>query len=248
MTVSPKRTSVLALDFDGVICDSLEEGLLISWNGHTSAPLDAFVEPGLEGVPAEVTDRFTRCRPFTRHLGHWLVPMKDGSVPTSHLEFTALYEQLTADEVDAFMTAAGDYRDRARQEYPDRWLAHHRVEQGLGEALTDAYIVTARDARSVIQILEAYDLGVEHTRIFASLSDKLDALRQITVTEAVEPTDVTFVDDSIENCMAAGGAGYNAWWALWGYNTPADQGLASAHGIPAVTIDALRAPLGASVT
>jgi hypothetical protein len=32
---------VLALDFDGVICDSLEEGPLVAWNAHAGTPFAA---------------------------------------------------------------------------------------------------------------------------------------------------------------------------------------------------------------
>ena len=78
-------------DLVRVICDSLQEGLLISWNAHTRAPVEAFVAPGLAGVPPEVADRFTRCRPFARHLGHWLVPLGIDTVPATQAEFAARY-------------------------------------------------------------------------------------------------------------------------------------------------------------
>ena len=244
-TPTTRTPRVFALDFDGVICDSLEEGLLVSWNTHTRAPVNAFVEPGLAGVPPEIADRFADCRPFARHLGHWLVPFVVNSVPTSRAEFAARYDELPGDMVRTFMVAAARYRAQVRRVFPERWLAHHRVQPGLGE-LTDAYVVTARDHDSVRRILNAHAIGIDHTRIFGSRSDKQDALRTIATREAVEPADVTLVDDNIENCVSAQAAGYSAWWARWGYNTPGDQALAVAHGIPAISIDALRKPLRAS--
>jgi len=90
--VRSRRTTDAALRISfGVICDSLQVGLLISWNAHTRAPVEAFVAPGLAGVPPEVADRFTRCRPFTRHLGHWLVPLGIDTVPATQAEFAARY-------------------------------------------------------------------------------------------------------------------------------------------------------------
>jgi phosphoglycolate phosphatase-like HAD superfamily hydrolase len=239
---STTRTRVLALDFDGVICDSLEEGLLISWNAHTRAPLQAFVEPGLAGVPAGVTDRFTGCRPFTRHLGHWLVPFTISSVPDSHAEFAARYDELSGQTIETFTTAATRYRAAVRRTYPERWLSHHVVQPGLADVLTSAYIVTARDSESVSRILDANDMGVDGPRIFGSSTDKRDALKAIAISEGVRPAEVTLVDDSIENCLAAQARGYGAWWATWGYSTPADRGLAVAHGVPAISIGALRRP------
>lgn len=237
------RTRVFALDFDGVICDSIEEGLLVSWNTHTRAAVNAFVEPGLAGVPSDVADRFTACRPFARHLGHWLVPLVVSSVPDGRAEFAARYDELPAQMVETFTTAATRYRTQVRRVYPERWLAHHHVQPGLGGVLTGAYIVTARDSESVRRILNAHAIGIDHTRIFGSRRDKPDALRTIAMREAVEPADVTLVDDNIENCVSAQAAGYSAWWARWGYNTAADQGLAITHGVPAISIDELREPL-----
>jgi phosphoglycolate phosphatase-like HAD superfamily hydrolase len=241
-TACAARTRVLALDFDGVICDSLEEGLLISWNAHTRAPIQAFVEPGLAGVPPEVTDRFTGCRPFARHLGHWLVPFAIGSVPASHAEFTARYDELPGRTIETFTAAAADYRAAVRRTYPDQWLSHHVVQPGLADVLTGAYIVTARDSESVSRILEAHEAGVDDARIFGSSTDKPAALKTIATREGVQPADVTLVDDSIENCLAAHAGGYGAWWATWGYSISADHARAVAHGIPAISIGALRRP------
>lgn len=243
MSALTTRPRVFALDFDGVICDSLQEGLLISWNAHTHAPVEAFVAPGLAGVPPEVTDRFTRCRPFTRHFGHWLVPFVISSIPATHTEFAARYDELPEQTIKAFTATAAHYRTQVRRDHPDRWLAHHRVQPRLRGLLTDAYIVTARDIGSVRQILDAHAMGVDDGRIFGSLSDKQDALRTIAVREAVEPADVTLVDDNIENCVAAHAAGYNARWATWGYTATADRAHAIAHGITAISIGALRQSL-----
>lgn len=232
---------MLALDFDGVICDSLEEGLLISWNAHTRAPVHAFVEPGLAGVPPEVAVRFTGCRPFARHLGHWLVPFAIGAVPASHAEFVARYDELPSPAIETFTAAATRYRAAVRRTYPDQWLSHHVVHPGLADVLTSAYIVTARDSESVSRILEAHDVAVDDARIFGSSTDKPDALRTIAIREGVQPGDVTLVDDSIENCLAAQAGGYGTWWATWGYSTPGDHARAISHGIRAIPIDALLA-------
>jgi phosphoglycolate phosphatase-like HAD superfamily hydrolase len=234
------RPRVLALDFDGVICDSLEEALLISWNAYTGAPVRAFVEPGLAGIPSEVIDRFTRCRPFARHLGHWLVPFTVRSVPSSHAEFLARYDELTTAMIKAFTSAARRYRAQVRRDHTDQWLAHHRVQPELAAAVADAYIVTARDSRSVRQILSAHAIDIDERRIFGSRSSKQGALRAIALREAVEPAAVTLVDDNIENCIAAQAAGHGAWWATWGYNSPADHALAAGHDITPITVEALQ--------
>lgn len=236
---APTTRRVFAFDFDGVLCDSLDEGLLISWNAHAGAPVTAFAEPGLAGVPPEMRERFRSCRPFTQHLGHWLVPFVVTSTPTSHAEFIQCYEALAGEMVSHFTAAAGAYRAGARLAYPELWLAHHRVQPRVTKMIGDAYIVTARDTDSVSQILEAQGVGIDRSRIFGSRRSKQDALKAISVTEAVAPAAVTLIDDSIENCLAADAAGYSAWWAEWGYTSVADGARAAARGITRVSIDGL---------
>lgn len=235
-------TKVLALDFDGVVCESLDEALLISWNAHTRAPVEAFVEPGLAGVPPEVARRFIDCRPFARHLGHWLVPFAIGDVPASHAEFAARYDELPGQAIETFTAAATRYRAAVRHAYPDRWLSHHVVHRELAGVLASAYIVTARDGESVSRILDAHDVAVDDARIFGSCTDKPGALKAIAIREGVRPADVTLVDDSIENCLAAQAAGCGCLWATWGYSSPTDHARATGHGIRAIAIDALLGP------
>jgi phosphoglycolate phosphatase-like HAD superfamily hydrolase len=235
---------VFAFDFDGVLCDSLDEGLLISWNAHIGAPVTAFAEPGLAGVPLEMRERFRSCRPFTQHLGHWLVPFVVDPTPTSHAEFVDCYDALAGETVSHFTAAAADYRAGVRRAYPELWLAHHRIQPLVTKMIDDAYIVTARDTDSVSQILEAHGTGLDHSRIFGSRRAKQDALKAICVREAVAPAAVTLIDDSIENCLAADAAGYGAWWAEWGYTSVADEALATARGITRVSIDGLSRRVG----
>ena len=240
MSANAVRTGVLALHFDGVIGDSLEEGVLISWNAHMRAPVRAFVEPGPAAAPPDMVDRFTCCRPFTRHVGHWLVPFVIRSMPTARAEFAARDDELGAPTIEVFACSAERYRTEVRRGYPGRWLAHHRVQPGVDEVVADAYIVTARDGESVRQILSAHAMDVDETRTFESCRDKQRALEAIAAGEDLAPAGGTLVDDNIENCLAACAAGYGVWWSTWGHRTAADQAPAVARGITAMSIDVAR--------
>ena len=240
MSTTAVRTGVLALNFDGVIGDSLEGGLLISWNAHMRAPVRAFVEPGPAVAPPDVVDRFTCCRPFTRHVGHWLVPFVIRSMPTARVESAARYDELCAPTIEVFACAAEDYRTEVRRGHPGQWLAHHRVQPGIDEVVADAYIVTAREGESVRQILSAHAMGVDETRILESCTDRQRALESIAAGEDLAPADRTLVDDNIDNCLAACAAGYGVWWSTWGHEAAADEAPAVARGITAMSIDVAR--------
>ena len=65
---------VIALDFDGVICDGLDECLLVSWLSFADRVQPSDGIPLLDTIPSSFKDRFARCRNFVRHSGHFIIP------------------------------------------------------------------------------------------------------------------------------------------------------------------------------
>lgn len=230
---------VLVFDFDGVLCDSLEECMLVAWYARVGAPVGAFVDPGLAGVPLEVVARFKSCRPFMRHVLHLLVPIVEPDPPRTRAAFAARFDAIPADEAEAFGEAVDGYRAALRRDHPQRWCERHGIERRLEAIVRGAYVATARDSASVSHILRAHGMAVHDDHVFGSLRTKPPALDAIAARERRPRADVVLVDDSIENCIAAREEGFGAHWASWGYHAPEDAETARTCGIPAVTVEAL---------
>lgn len=231
--------AVLALDFDGVLCDSIEECTLVAHIANEGLPAAAFAAPGMAGVPSAVAERIRHSRPFVRHLGQFLVALTIDRPPRDHAAFAACYARIPAARVDAFVAAAIAIRAAVRRDHLQCWLARHRFETALTAIAGQAYIATARDADSVRVILEAHEVQFDDARIMHSLREKTHALESIASRESVLRSDVRLVDDSIENCLAARAAGFATDWAAWGYHAPGDHRTARANGIRALTVDDL---------
>ncbi|MEA2494237.1 MAG: hypothetical protein QOJ29_2148 [Thermoleophilaceae bacterium] len=230
---------VLVLDFDGVLCDSVDECLQIAWFAHTGAPARAFAEQGIAAVPPVVAARFRRARPFMRQLAHFLVPLLDAPATRDAAAFDAYFARLPQEQTAAFAAAATAYRSAVRRAYSERWLTAHRVHARIAAMAHDTYIATARDDASVTAILGAHDVQVTPARVFGSLHEKTAALASIAALESARAQDVWLIDDSVQNCLAAHAAGFGACWASWGYRVPGDPAIACSAGIPAVTPDDL---------
>lgn len=241
MSSSGDARQILVLDFDGVLCDSLVECMLVAYLAHESLPLQSFVDPGPAGLPIAVTERIRRCRPFMRHLGHFIVPLRNPQVARNQADFATQFARVPVAEVDAFVNAAVSLRQAIRTTFEAQWIAHHHVDARLVSLVADAFIATARDANSVSRILQWHGINTDRTRIFGSLRDKVPALKAIAAMEAVDPGAVVLVDDNIENCLAATAAGYSAQWASWGYHLPGDVYTARSHGVPVLAIADLSA-------
>lgn len=228
------------LDFDGVLCNSSKECLYIAWYANSGAPLHAFTERhGKYAVPPEVAEGYWRTRPYMRHLAHFVVPMLGGPVPTDRAAFADRFASLPEGLADAFVVAARNYRAEVSARYRDEWLALHVVWPEVAALVEGAYIATARDRVSVLEILGAHGVKADASRIFDELSEKTAALGEIAARESLAPADVWLLDDSIDNCLAARRAGFGARWASWGCGDPSDEATALTHGLPAIGLEDL---------
>jgi phosphoglycolate phosphatase-like HAD superfamily hydrolase len=233
----------LVLDFDGVLCESAGECLQIAWCAHAGVPVEAF--PPRERcyrVPADVAERYWRTRPFMRHLAHFVMPLVDGPVASDRAAFAERFASLPAGLADEFAQSARRYREAVRAQRREAWLALHGVWPQVSRLVDGAYIATARDSASVLEILGAHGVRPDPARIFDTLSEKQTALGAIAERERRARADVWLLDDSIDNCRAARAAGFGAGWASWGCGDPGDEAIAIAHDIPVITLDALAPP------
>jgi phosphoglycolate phosphatase-like HAD superfamily hydrolase len=233
---------VIVLDFDGVICDSLKECLLISWNSWQRKSPSAFSPQGVADIPQPFLDRFQRYRSFSRHLGHFFVAlgaMEDEPRIETQQEFEDYYASLDQKIVSEFVVRATAYRAAVRQERRQVWLDSHVLYYGMQQVLISSasaplYIVTARDRASVQEVLQSKAIPFAPEHIFGEQTDKLAALRTIEQRERMPPI---FVDDHLSNVLSSRRAGYQTWWAVWGYHAPEHEQTAHTHGIKALNLD-----------
>jgi phosphoglycolate phosphatase-like HAD superfamily hydrolase len=233
---------MLALDFDGLICDGLAECLLVTWNGVYDLPLEDFSHAGLARIPRSFVDRFIHCRSFARHLGHFMVSFASEILAVEdEAQFEALYARFPAAEVEDFMDRVSRYRHRARVLREGEWLSHHALYPGMRDFLSaragGVYIVTAKDADSVTKILATEGVQIAPERVYGERREKTSALRDIAARERLPVGEVCLVDDNLLNVLDARAAGFDGLWAMWGYAAPSHRELAVARNVPRQTLD-----------
>lgn len=232
---------VLAFDFDGTLCDGLNECLLVTWNGYHGLELEAFGDDGLRNIPAAFVARFQCLRNFAKHLGHFAVPLLTKGPIKTQEQFDLAYDTLGEDRVYDFVVKVTHYRHVSRQTFRDQWLAYHAFYPGVKRFLQlraePLYVVTAKDADSVQAIFVANGVDIPFHRIFGEQRAKLDALDTIAANEDVAKEQVLFFDDNALNAIEAKQAGYSAHWAGWGYSAPAHFELASNAGMSPLQLE-----------
>ena len=233
-----------ALDFDGVIADGLNECILVSWNGYYDKHLDDFSLAGLAKVPDWFVERFTHCRNFAKHLGHFAVAILDRDTPIqTQTDYERLYLSLDPLEVESFVAKVNEYRANARTHQESLWLDQHTLYphiqsflQGLDAPL---YIVSAKDRDSIIKILAKAEIEITSRQVFGEQRNKLIALRAIQQYESVRPEEILFLDDNIINVIDVQQSGYGAYWALWGYQAAHHLELARQHQVATLSLEQL---------
>ena len=233
--------TVLVLDFDGVICDGLNECLLSSWNTWYELGVADFSEDTLSHIPQAFTKCFTLVRNFVRHSGHFVVPfVMEGMVFASAREFESAYEQITAETARRFLSGLEHYRRQIIKERKETWLRMHHFFDGmegvLRNRLEKLYVVSGKDLPSIKCLLESKGIELPTDHIYASQRSKLAALHGIKKQEGIDAKQLVFCDDNFSNMQEAKREGFSALWADWGYQTSEDRERAKASGISAVSL------------
>lgn len=226
---------IVALDFDGVLCDSVRETALSAWKaGARFWPEWENADPEEEWVR-----RFIRLRP-SLETGHQAIFMLRSII--DGLADEDIAENLEAhcrawrealglerrDLVDIF----GAARDQWIAHDLDSWLACHRFYPGTLPALRrcladgEVFILTTKQERFVQALLEPQGIPLPPERIYG-----LDrGLKKTTILDRLgqEFPDSTlhFVEDRAATLQAALAdetlEAVRLYYAAWGYGTPAD--------------------------
>lgn len=229
---------ILALDFDGVLCDGLLEYFETAWRAYCQVFGETLPNP-----PAGLADRFYPLRPVVESgwemplvlrallggiadeaiLTHW-----SGMVPALLAE-TGLQPGQLGEAVDRV-------RDRWIQADLTGWLGLHRFYPGVIDRLHQAtaagvtsVIISTKEGRFIQQLLhrQGITLGPEQILGKEVQRPKYETLRQLSQAGSAP---IWFVEDRLQALQGvrrqADLGDIQLFLAEWGYNTPGDRSLA----------------------
>jgi phosphoglycolate phosphatase-like HAD superfamily hydrolase len=238
--------TILALDFDGVLCDGLLEYFQTSWRTYCQ-----IWTPDNQIPPDDLAPRFYRLRPVVE-IG-WEMPILLRALVLGVSEEKILQDWSTvAQEIiesEKLDTAdIGKKVDTVRDEWIktdlDGWLGLHRFYPGVIERLhrmlsaaqasplespTVLFIVTTKEGRFVKQLLQQQGIQLPEERIIGKeiKRPKYQTLRQLIDACTGEGVTLWFVEDRLKTLqLVEQQADLNdvrLFLADWGYNTTAQQ-------------------------
>jgi phosphoglycolate phosphatase-like HAD superfamily hydrolase len=253
---------LLALDFDGVISDSLLEAYLITW--RISGRLDPTLAPADFSLPLCGTIHSFR----SSHQAHWqafsvLVPFGNraedylviqkavclGLSFASQEEFTAFRDTFGRSLLERFHELFYVERYQLADSERDRWLALNDAYPGVKQALRELSgrfelaVATSKDRETVVSLLIDWDLfdlfGAERVLDKRAGESKREHLSLLREHFGCAFNRITFIDDKLTHLLDCAGLGVRPYLAGWGYNGPQEHALATRHSIPVLKLENL---------
>ncbi|WP_341527681.1 HAD family hydrolase [Nostoc sp. UHCC 0302] len=230
--------TILALDFDGVICDGLIEYFEVAW--HTYCQIWT---PANDTPPDDLALRFYRLRPVIET--GWEMPvlikaLVDG-IPDEKIlqEWLSIAPQiLLEDKLQA--KEIGVKLDNQRDEWIatdlDSWLSLHRFYPGVVEKIkvtiasaVELFIITTKEGRFVQQLLQKEGVNLPPAVIFGKevKRPKYEILRELKQQAAEKKVSVWFVEDRLKTLHLVQQQpdleDVKLFLADWGYNTQTER-------------------------
>jgi phosphoglycolate phosphatase-like HAD superfamily hydrolase len=246
---------VLALDFDGVLCDSSREVFVVAVDtfadlepGSTLleqlAPLrEDAAAGGNEYREAEIYGRFRDLLPLgnrAEDFGVSLRAVEEDFAINDQEAYDAFYRALGQPWLDTFHRSFYECRGRLRKTDLEGWLRLHLPYPGLAETLrrhkdrTRPAVATAKDSRSVQLLLDELGFGGVFDRELIldkeTGVEKTHHLRALRERTGAEFSDITFVDDKVNHLVRIAELGVRPVLAGWGFNTDREHELARGLG------------------
>lgn len=230
--------TILALDFDGVLCDGLIEYFEVAWRTYCQ-----IWSPTNNTPPDDLALRFYRLRPVIET--GWEMPvlikaliegLSDDQILQSWTTITP--KILAADnlEAKAVSTKLDNLRDEWIQTDLNGWLSLHRFYPGVIERLkiileseVKLYIVTTKEGRFVKQLLQQEGVNLPPENIFGKeiKRPKYETLRELINKANTQSVSLWFVEDRLKTLQLVQQHSdlnhVQLFLADWGYNTQPER-------------------------
>ncbi len=232
---------ILALDFDGVVCDGLIEYFETAWRTYCQ-----IWSPPSRTPPEDLAPRFYKLRPVIET--GWEMPVLIRAlligISEAHIwqAWGAIAQQLLQ-QADLTAVDIGRKLDKVRDEWIvhdlDSWLSLHRFYPGVVEKLraivassVKPIIITTKEGRFVSQLLQqqGVQLGEESIIGKECKRPKYQIIRELIAVTSETPLSLWFVEDRLKTLQLvqqqADLEAVRLYLADWGYNTAIEREIA----------------------
>jgi len=216
-----RSNSLLVLDFDGVICDSVEECWVSSWAAYH----DLFLGQAPAPPPPQLKPPFRALRPYVRSGEDFVLIqhlVSHGSLPLDQAQFDRQVEKPGMPPRQRFKDLYYQARTSLFERDPQGWLGMNRIFDHVPAALAGLssrvplFVLSTKKAQFVSATLSANGLELPQGRILYSEKEpKLATVGKLLNDLSAETA--VFVEDQIDALRANRDPRIRTYLATWGY-------------------------------
>lgn len=219
---------ILAIDFDGVICDSMDECIITALNACNHLNGEDSLYESLKYLDEKFIKRFRQFRHFIRSAEEYFIlahHLQTSDEDLTSLIFKKLKEKYPQ-EMQNYAPLFYQARNELRKRNTEKWeKLHRRYEEAAVDwdevnSRCECFIVTDKDLESVSHFDRLWELNLQADRIWARgrASGKPQAVMQIAQSMNAAPGSITFIDDHPQHLRDTAKTGAKCAWASWGYH------------------------------
>ncbi len=234
-----KQPGLIALDFDGVICDSAGEGFLSAWPVYCHIWNKGAISP-----PPGFAEAFRRLRPVIETGWEFIVLIRllEEKIPEEQIaqNFQEEWCPYIMQKYRLQSTDLSTRFDRVRDEWIGSdlagWLQSQHFYPGVAARLNQIlqsgiplFVITTKEGRFAAKLLEQNDvpLSLNHVLGKEQQQPKRELLRRVSRQTGVPYADLWFVEDRLKTLHNVQGENdlqeVKLFLAEWGYNTPSER-------------------------
>ncbi len=226
------KSTLFALDFDGVLCNGLIEYFQTAWRAYCQV-----WSPSQTAPPEDLAESFYRLRPVVETGWEMPVVLRSRLLGYSEAEILNDWRQVCQTVVESenldrtqLANAVDGVRDHWIRENIDNWLSLHRFYPGVIKQLNDLeqadspwVIITTKEGRFVRALLAEQGIELQRNQLFGKevKLEKQEILRRL-LTETPY-SEIIFIEDRLNTLDSVAEqedlSAVRLYLADWGYNT-----------------------------
>jgi len=247
MSVPCAENDMLALDFDGVIADSIIECLIVGYNAYIDySGLTEKIE-NLNIIEVKDIIKAKRMRNFIRsgedYVYIQLAISKNIEITNQENfdDFLNNNHQLK----ETFFNLFYQERERFSTERTISWIQSNPLYSGMDRFLKEysgnipLCIISTKQAEYIHRILKGHHIPFPGKNIYHANQkrSKRIIIQELLHKYDVEPSHFHFVDDQVDTLIKVEPSGVHCYLAGWGYNNEEQKNRAVDAAIPILDLD-----------
>lgn len=237
---------LLITDFDGVICDSVEECLLVTYNAYHRLHDASFQRLlDLQQIAPETRQTFRRLRPFLKGAEDFVPIFRsiEQRIPlATQREFDAFRDEMR-DQLSEFVTLFYEERDFLIRNEHRIWLSLNPLYGDFAailrarQAFERFHILTTKRREDVLEIFGYQQVAFLPKQIsYIKAAGKSARLLELLREYDANPEETLYFEDQVDFLVVAKQHGIQTYLVEWGYVSDEQREVARQHNIPIIAM------------